>query len=172
MKDYANCERKINDDTMMIYFTADLANVPPFMCSPFEDGWYYANNTADLIKYVLENIIATYLVNSTLVFSDLSYDDEEITLEKAINFYKNNNELDPNKLTNLDKFLEIFNSKKEYSYEEMSKLFCILESMCMYFGIDLKIESYKTPYDARHSENLTSDRFDYENLDKNFAYMV
>lgn len=169
MKDNINVFGEINADTIVVYFKADLADVPPFMCSPFEDGWFWSNNTTDLIKYVLEDIIATYLVNSTLVFSDLSFDDENITLESAIDFYKKNNELDSNRANILAKLLEIDKNMGEYSYIEMSKFFGELESMCMYFGIELRIENYRTPYDARHSENLLSERFNFEELDKNFG---
>lgn len=169
MKNSVNVFGDINDETIVVYFSVDLSDVPPFMCSPFEDGWFWSNNTSDLIKYVFEDIVATYLVNSTLVFSDLSFDDENITLENAVDFYKKNNELDSNKITILDQFLEISKNISNYSYAEMSKLFGKLESMCMYFGIELRLENFRTPYDARHSENLTSDRFDFEGLDKNFA---
>ena len=43
MKDNINVFGEINADTIVVYFKADLADVPPFMCSPFEDGWFWSS---------------------------------------------------------------------------------------------------------------------------------
>lgn len=40
MKDNINVFGEINADTIVVYFKADLADVPPFMCSPLKmDGF-------------------------------------------------------------------------------------------------------------------------------------
>lgn len=159
---------EMNENTMVVYYSADLDNIPPFMCSPFDEGWFWSNNTKDLAKYVFEDIVATYLINGLMVYNELEINEDDITFVNALKLCREYYKDDALKMQVLDKLNNLY-YENSLSYVQMSKLFIEIERVCEYLGINIRLETYYTPYDVRHSKNLLSDKFDLDDLIKNFC---
>ena len=159
---------EMNNETKVVYFNSDLDNVPAFMCSPFDEGWFWSKSTKDLVQFVLEVIIPSYLVNDVMIFGDGEIEEDEIDFHNAVNFYRDNKDLSNELKDSLNELEEVYNNLSEVSYLEMIKLFCRLESICSTLGIMLMLETYYSPIEARHSENLRNEKFDFESLLDNF----
>lgn len=70
---------EINEKSVTVYFNADLNDIAPFMCSPFNEGRFWLNNTKDLVNYIFEIIIANYLINDVMAFGDFNNIDKELS---------------------------------------------------------------------------------------------
>lgn len=55
----------IGANTFMLHFEADLNDIPPFMCSPFNDGWVWSESLEDLKSYIFEIIFANPTAKTT-----------------------------------------------------------------------------------------------------------
>ena len=132
---------EMNKETMVVNFYSDLENVPACMCSPYDEGWFWSNNTKDLIQFVLEVIIPSYLVNDVLLFDDAEIDEDDIDFKNAINFYRQNKELTDDLNESLDKLEEIYNNLHEVSYLEMIEVFLKLELLSSKLGIVLELKT-------------------------------
>ena len=162
---------KLDENSAVVYYTADLNNIPAFMCSPFCDGWFGAKSTNDLVSYIFEVIIANFMLDSVMAFGDYDKTDEEdYDFEQSLKVYKEYKTMNNQRSKYLDKIVKLYyeNINKELSYLEFVKLLCLLEEYAPYIGIELTFESYSTPLDARHSENLATGKFDFEDLNENF----
>lgn len=162
---------KINENTIMVYYNADLNNIPGFMCSPFSDGWFGSNSTKELIDYIFNIIIADYMLDSVMAFGDFDkVDEEEYDFEKSYKTYIAYKTINSTRCENLEKLRMLYaqNIDKEITYFEFVKLLVALEECTPNLGVELYFESYSTPYEARHSENLATERFDFEDLNENF----
>ena len=162
---------KLDENSVVVYFTADLNNIPAFMCSPFCDGWFGSKSTKDLVAYIFEIIVGDFMLDSVMAFGDYDKTDEEdYDFEQSLKVYKEYKSMNDQRSKYLDKIVELYNANinKELSYIEFVKLLCSLEEYAPHIGIELYFESYSTPLDARHSENLSIETFDFEDLNDNF----
>lgn len=172
LEDIANkVYEKINEKSVVVHFTADLNDIAPFMCSPFNEGWFWANNTKDLVNYLFEIIIANYLINDVMAFGDFNnIDDEDFDFLQSIDIYKKYKTMNKQRTKSIDTLLDLYNSNinKDLSYFEFVKLLIDIEKYSPGTGIDSEFESYSTPLETRHSKNLNVVKFDFENLRNNF----
>lgn len=162
---------QINEQSITVYFSADLNDIAPFMCSPFNEGWFWANNTKDLVNYVFEIIIANYLINDVMAFGDFNnIDNEDFDFLQSIEIYKEYKTMNKHRTQAINTLVELYNSNinKELSYFELVKLLIAVEKFSPGAGIELEFESFSTPLEARHSRNLSNEKFDFENLRSNF----
>ena len=162
---------EINEKSITVFFTADLNDIAPFMCSPFNEGWFWANDTKDLVNYVFEIIIANYLINDVMAFGDFNnIDNEDFDFLQSIEIYKEYKTMNQHRTKAIETLVDLYNSNinKELSYFEFVKLLVAIEKCSPGAGIDLEFESYSTPLETRHSNNLSVEKFDFENLRNNF----
>lgn len=162
---------EINEKSMTVYFNADLNDIAPFMCSPFNEGWFWANNTKDLVNYIFEIIIANYLINDVMAFGDFNnIDNEDFDFLKSIEIYKEYKTMNKQRTQSISALVDLYNSNidKELSYFDFVQLLIAIEKCSPGAGIDLEFESFSSPLETRHSRNLNVDKFDFKNLRNNF----
>ena len=161
----------INEKSVTVYYNADLNDIAPFMCSPFNEGWFWADETKDLVNYVFEIIIANYLINDVMAFGDFNnINNEDFDFLKSIEIYKGYKTMNKQRTQAIETLVYLYNTNinKELSYFKFVELLISIEKCSPGAGIDLEFESFSTPLEARHSRNLNVDKFDFENLRNNF----
>ena len=172
LDDIANAVyQNIEEDSIMVYYSADLNNIPSFMCSPFSDGWFSSKNTKDLVSYIFEIIIANYLLDSVMAFGD--YDkiiEDDFDFKQSLKVYINNKTMNESRKVYIKKLEDLYfsNINQNLTYLEFVKLLIELEKCTPNVGIDLYFKSYSNPFEARHSDYLATEKFDLENLNSNF----
>lgn len=162
-----NAHVKINENSIMVFYTIDVMNIPPFMCSPFIEDWIHSESIEDLCKYLFELLIPTYLINTLFIEFD-EIEDKYYSLKEAIFMHeKYNNDKDDEALKELISIYDdIFNRK--ISYLEFTKLLINLESLLEKLNIDFHTEFYVNPFEARYSKNVKNRDFNYQDLGDNF----
>lgn len=155
--------QKITDNTIVVSYVIDLLNTPSYMVSPFIEGWFWSTKTRDLINYTFDVLIANYLLNAILIYKKIDIEDD-VTFEIALNTYANYFNNDVNKIRKL--YHTYYNC--DLKYNDFSKLLLRLEDLLLDLNIKLVINSYASPYDARHSKMIKNGKFDIANLDKIF----
>ena len=65
----------LDERSVIVYYCADLNDISPTICSPFNEEWFWASNTKDLVNYIFEIIIANYLVNDVVAFGKVLIED-------------------------------------------------------------------------------------------------
>lgn len=161
-------KKDVTEKSIMLSFSIDLNNVAPFMCSPFVEDWIWSENTKDLINYIFEILIPTYLVNSLIA----SGDDEELEekdyeFKEAIEIYRKAHNDSLNSINSLKAMYAKF-FDKEIQYLDFIKMTIKLEEVLEKLSVDFKSRSYVNPYEARYSSMLKTDKFDFKNLNNNF----
>lgn len=160
-------KKDVTEDSVMMAFSIDLNNVAPFMCSPFVEDWIWSENTKDLNNYIYEVLIPTYLVNSIIVFDNDDVEDKEYSFIEAISLYRENNKEKELEIKELEDMYNEYNGK-EITYLEFIKMAIKLEGVLEKVSIEFKTRCYANPYETRFSSMLKTDRFDFEDLNKNF----
>ena len=160
---YNSVSQKITDNTIMVSYVIDLLNIPSYMVSPFMEGWFWSGKTKELINYTFDALIANYLLNTILIYKKIDIEDD-VTFETALNAYTKYFNSDVSKIR------KIYHTYYDcdLAYSDFSKLLLRLEDLLLDLNIKLVINSYASPYDARHSKMIKNDKFDVANLDENF----
>lgn len=158
---------KMTEKTHVISYVIDLLDIPPFMCSPFLEGWIWGENLHELLNYLFEELIGPYLSNSLLLSSDVDLEKlDELSFLETTKIYIN---LVPNSKNDINSLIEEYmNINNKITYIDFLNILIRLETLVKKFNIDLKIESYYSPLEARNSKMLKSNKFNYENLLDNF----
>lgn len=161
---------EVNENTIVVYYNADLINVSPFMCSPFMEEWIYSSNINEIIDYLFEIVISNYIINELLLTTNFNSENlDEIDFIQAIDIYKKNKSINEIEENTLKELLYLYkNTKRKLTYLEFVKVLVQLENSCEKIGISLYFESYSNPLDARHSKNLSTEKFNYIVLKENF----
>ena len=144
----------INVKSVTVYYNADLNDIAPFMCSPFNEGWFWA-----------------YLINDVMAFGDFNnINNEDFDFLKSVEIYKEYKTMNKQRTHAIKTLVDLYNTNinKKLSYFEFVELLISIEKCSPGAGIDLEFESFSTPLEARHSRNLNVEKFDFENLRKNF----
>ena len=165
-----NIQKDVTENTVMVEFKIDINNVAPFMCSPYAESWIWSENIKDLNNYIFDLLIPEYLIN-VLMASGNEIDDKEYSFEEAINMYKNSGYVANKEMEeSLNELVEMYNmyDEKESTYIEFIKMIIRLEEVLNILDIDFKAICYANPYEARFSNSLRTDKFDYKNLANNF----
>lgn len=163
--------QEINEESITVYFQAELNEVAPFMCNAYDEGWLWSNETKNIVNYVFEIIITNFLVDSLMAFEDYDQIDmDNYDFLKAVDFYKECISMSKQKTIAYNKLVKLYNVNidRNISYLELVKLFVELEKCCLKLGVYLEFESYSSPLEARHSEKLSIHKFDFKNLKNNF----
>lgn len=160
-------KKDVTEDSVMMAFSIDLNNVAPFMCSPFVEDWIWSENTKDLNNYIYEVLIPTYLVNSIIAFDNDDIEDKEYSFIEAISLYRENNKEKELEIKELEDMYNKY-SGKEITYLEFIKMAIKLEGVLEKVSIEFKTRCYANPYETRFSSMLKTDRFDFEDLNKNY----
>ena len=160
-------KKDVTEDSVMMAFSIDLNNVSPFMCSPFVEDWIWSENTKDLNNYIYEVLIPTYLVNSIIAFDNDDVEDKEYSFIEAISLYRENNKEKELEIKELEDMYNEY-SGKEITYLEFIKMAIKLEGVLEKVSIEFKTRCYANPYETRFSSMLKTDKFDFEDLNKNF----
>lgn len=160
-------KKDVTENSVMMAFSIDLNNVAPFMCSPFVEDWIWSEKTKDLNNYIYEVLIPTYLVNSIIAFDNDDVEDKEYSFAEAISFYRKNNEEKESEIKELEDMHNEY-SGKEITYLEFIKMAIKLEGVLEKVSIEFKTRCYANPYETRFSSMLKTDRFDFEDLNKNY----
>ena len=149
---YNSVSQKITDNTIMVSYVIDLLNIPSYMVSPFMEGWFWSGKTKDLINYTFD-----------VIYKKIDIEDD-VTFETALNAYTKYFNSDVSKIR------KIYHTYYDcdLTYSDFSKLLLRLEDLLLDLNIKLVINSYASPYDARHSKMIKNDKFDVANLDENF----
>lgn len=161
----------ITEKSFIVYYNADLNDIAPFMCSPFSEGWFWANNTKDLVNYIFEIIIANYLINDVMAFGDFNnINDEDFDFLMSIEIYKEYKTVNKQRTKSISELVDLYtkNIDKELTYFEFVKLLINIEKCSPGAGIELILESYSTPLETRYSKNLNIEEFDFINLRNNY----
>lgn len=160
-------KKDVTENSVMMAFSIDLNNVAPFMCSPFVEDWIWSEKTKDLNNYIYEVLIPTYLVNSIIAFDIDDVEDKEYSFVEAISLYKENNKEKESEIKELE---DMYNEyiDKEITYLEFIKMAIKLEGVLEKVSIEFKTRCYANPYETRFSSMLKTDRFDFEDLNKNY----
>lgn len=160
-------KKDVTENSVMMAFSIDLNNVAPFMCSPFVEDWIWSENTKDLNNYIYEVLIPTYLVNSIIAFDNDDVEDKEYSFIEAISLYRENNKEKELEIKELEDMYNEY-SGKEITYLEFIKMAIKLEGVLEKVSIEFKTRCYANPYETRFSSMLKTDRFDFEDLNKNY----
>lgn len=160
-------KKDVTENSVMMAFSIDLNNVAPFMCSPFVEDWIWSEKTKDLNNYIYEVLIPTYLVNSIIAFDNDDVEDKEYSFAEAISLYRKNNEEKESEIKELEDMHNEY-SGKEITYLEFIKMAIKLEGVLEKVSIEFKTRCYANPYETRFSSMLKTDRFDFEDLNKNY----
>lgn len=160
-------KKDVTENSIMMAFSIDLNNVAPFMCSPFVEDWIWSEKTKDLNNYIYEVLIPTYLVNSIIAFDNDDVEDKEYSFAEAISLYRKNNEEKESEIKELEDMHNEY-SGKEITYLEFIKMAIKLEGVLEKVSIEFKTRCYANPYETRFSSMLKTDRFDFEDLNKNY----
>ena len=166
-----NVNKEIEENTIMINYSIDLNDIPPFMCSPFLDGWFWSKNTNDIVKYTFEILIANYLLNDVMAFREFNnIGNKDYDFLESVDIYRRYKKMNEKREQSLNRVLEQYDMciDQEISYKEMIKMFYVLEENLPYLGIELKVDTYSCPLETRHSKNLNTDKFDYNDLNNNY----
>lgn len=160
-------KKDVTENSVMMAFSIDLNNVAPFMCSPFVEDWIWSENTKDLSNYIYEVLIPTYLVNSIIAFDNDDVEDKEYSFIEAVSLYRENNKEKESEIKELE---DMYNEyiDKEITYLEFIKMAIKLEGVLEKVSIEFKTRCYANPYETRFSSMLKTDRFDFEDLNKNY----
>lgn len=160
-------KKDVTENSVMMAFSIDLNNVAPFMCSPFVEDWIWSENTKDLNNYIYEVLIPTYLVNSIIAFDNDDVEDKEYSFIEAVSLYRENNKEKESEIKELE---DMYNEyiDKEITYLEFIKMAIKLEGVLEKVSIEFKTRCYANPYETRFSSMLKTDRFDFEDLNKNY----
>ena len=43
--------KEMTEESVLIYFNVDLNDIAPFMCSPYAEGWLWADQIKILVEY-------------------------------------------------------------------------------------------------------------------------
>lgn len=164
-----NVKKEIKEDTIMVSYKIDI-DVPPFMCSPFSEEWIWSKRTLDLNKYIYEILIPEYLIDSVSVYNDDLIEDKQYSFDEAIELFKKSDKFSETMLKNISvlKDMYIMYRSLEITYVEFIKMLIKLEELLNSIGILFEFISYANPYEARTSNMLKTDKFDYINLQNNF----
>ena len=163
--------KDINQNDIMIFYTADLNDIPPFMCSPYSEGWFWSKNTKELFDYIFEVIIANYLINDVMSFRDFNnIGNKDYDFIESIKIYKQYKKMNEKRFQSLNKLLSLYedNMNKEISYKDLVIMLYNIEEIIPYTGVELKFETYSCPLETRHSRNLKNDKFNFKNLNENY----
>ena len=160
-------KKDVTENSIMMAFSIDLNNVAPFMCSPFVEDWIWSEKTKDLNNYIYEVLIPTYLVNSIIAFDNDDVEDKEYSFAEAISLYRKNNEEKESEIKELEDMHNEYIGK-EITYLEFIKMAIKLEGVLEKVSIEFKTRCYANPYETRFSSMLKTDRFDFEDLNKNY----
>lgn len=163
--------QNINEESVVVYYNADLNDIPSFMCSPFSEGWFWSNEPNDLVKYIFEVIIAEYLVDDVMAFGDYNNVENIIfSFELAVDLYLKYKKITITRTENINKLKSLYKKyiDKKINYLDFLKLLIELENITPQVGVDLKFESYISPLEARHSNNLRTENFDFKKFENNF----
>ena len=160
-------KKDVTENSIMMAFSIDLNNVAPFMCSPFVEDWIWSEKTKDLNNYIYEVLIPTYLVNSIIAFDNDDVEDKEYSFAEAISLYRKNNEEKESEIKELEDMYNEY-SGKEITYLVFIKMAIKLEGVLEKVSIEFKTRCYANPYETRFSSMLKTDRFDFEDLNKNY----
>lgn len=148
-------KNNINEKTIIMYYQGDLLNIPPFMCSPFSEDWFWSNNFNDLSAYIFEMIISNYLIASISTLSETELADEKYDFIKSCDLYKEmNNDKDKNQvINNLLNIHEKYNTSTT-DYFVFIKDLRIIEEELKKIDIYLQLESYISPLEIRHLNRI------------------
>lgn len=161
----------INERSVMVHYKADLNDVAPFMCSPFNEEWFWSNEIQNIVNYVFEIIIADYLINDVMAFGDFNnVGNKDFDFLQSVEIYKKYKTMNNQRTESINRLVVLYNLNinKKLSYLELVKLLIEIEKCSPGAGIDLEFESFSSPLETRHSRNLSVEKFDYKNLRKNF----
>ena len=89
---------------------------------------------------------------------------------ESVDIYRRYKKMNEKREQSLNRVLEQYDMciDQEISYKEMIKMFYVLEENLPYLGIELKVDTYSCPLETRHSKNLNTDKFDYNDLNNNY----
>lgn len=161
-------KKDVTEKTIMMSFSIDLNNIAPFMCSPFVEDWIWSEKTEDLTNYIYEVLIPTYLINSVIAFGENEQiEDKDYGFKEAIKIYRKENKNNQENIKKLETMYEEF-INKEISYLDFIKMTIKLEEVLEILSIEFKTRCYANPYETRFSTMLKTDKFDYENLSRNY----
>ena len=165
----ANISKEVTEESIMVEYSIDI-DIPPFMCSPYDENWIWSRNTIDLNKFIYNILIPEYFINMTTVFNGDIVEDKYYSYLEAVDLFKKSDKYSTSLDTYLNELLGMYNNynDREVSYLEFTKMLIDLENILNHVGILFKPISYANPYDARNSKMLKTNHFDYENLRSNF----
>lgn len=156
---------KISENTHVISYVMDLLDVPPFMCSPFIEGWIWSDRPNEILKYIFDELISTYLINSLIFSKNYEVENDEVTFIEAVNLYTDYIEKSEQIMKLLEEYKLVDN---DLNYLDLLKSLINLSSVLKDLNIDFRTEAYFSPLEARRSNMLKTDKFDYLNLNANF----
>lgn len=165
-----NVHKEVNENSILIELMIDIENTSPFMCSPFFETWIWSNNTKDLNNYLYDLLIPEYLINVLIAYG-IELENDYYSFDEAITVYKNSiDNISSEKINSLNILKSMYEKYiyKETTYLEFIKMLIKLERILLELEINFKTISYANPYEARYSKSLKTERFDFENLEKNF----
>lgn len=168
---YENVQKDITEKTVMMKFKIDITNVAPFMCSPFCEGWIWSEKISDLNNYIFDLLIPEYLINVLYAYDSEQVEDKEYSFEESIGKYKESHYMENKDVAEkIDELIQLYNKYvgQDCSYLEFIKMIIKLERVLEILEIDFEGICYVNPYEARFSNSLKTDKFDYNNLAKNF----
>lgn len=159
----------IGANTFMLHFEADLNDIPPFMCSPFNDGWVWSESLEDLKSYIFEIIVADYLINDAMAFGEYTnVGDKEFDFIEACKAYKSVKNAYKDRISAVEKLEKLYAEDNACNYRDFVKMLYDVETSSQNAGLAFEFTSFSTPLEARHCGKLSSDTFDEKNLGANF----
>ena len=162
---------KLTNESIVVYYNVSLNDIPPFMCGPFVEEWFGSNESKDIIEYVFEIILANFLINDVMAFGDFNnIGDKDYDFIESTQIYKKYKTMHEHRRNGLNQLIDLYNNNinKELTYIEVLKLLIEVEKIAPNVGIEIVLESYISPLEARHSKRLMIEKFDFENLNNNF----
>ena len=166
-----NVQKEVTEKTVMVEFKIDINNVAPFMCSPFAESWIWSEDIRDLNNYIFELLIPEYLINVLMAYDNENIEDKEYSFDEAIKMYESSKYVTSESMRkSIDELKLMYNRYVEINitYLEFIKMIIKLEKVLKILDIDFQGICYANPYEARFSNSLKTDKFDYDNLTNNF----
>lgn len=167
-----NVKENLGLDSKMVFFSFEILVAGPCYCGDIGGAFIWANNTTDILNYLLEKLTSYLLISEMSIHSGFNAEDKFYNFEEASSEYLKFYDDDKKRISSLKELIKYYNQNfdKEFDYATFIKK---LEELCNILSnmrIDIKMEPFYSAVDARYSEYFNDTKFNFDDLSKNFIF--
>lgn len=167
-----NVKENLRLDSKMVYFSFEILVAGPCYCGDIGGAFTWADNTTNILNYLLESLTSYLLISEMSVHGSFEAEEKGYNFEEATSEYLKYYDDDKKRINSLKELIKYYNQNfdKEFDYVTFVKKLDELCNILSNMHIDIKMEPFYSAIDARYSEYYKDNKFNFDDLSKNFIY--